>query len=1182
MSFRGEVGCLKLTPTELVFVPGDDDANDESNNKQQQQLMIIRLTTIQHKQMSPANYSKHVFILKLQQASAEGAQKVFTLTSRQKLEALNEDVSARMEGKEPPSRAPPAAVAVQVGAFAATGGMPGMRKGKGRSQSPVPGAVASRGGDRTGKARRSTADSAVSTTSGASIPSQEPAGAVASTGGSKTGKARRSTADSAVSAVSSGSTTLTVEPTSDQPSMLEQENAKGRTNVGVPFAPEPTAGSSRSITPVRGLKGKRAPSTRHRSSRAGLRQQKPGKIPKAFPSKSDKMADTLLSDSVSSAVAPAPEPDTTTAVDSYLVEATLVEESSRAMDDGDIKDSQQETAQCTPKQKEKVVGDIFQDEEMGPLMVVAEPAARGDKFQRRVILAFFALFCFLLVILSVGLGVGLSFLNKGDDEKSSTEKEMSTILTSAPTAALTMNNEQMNTTKPPIVPDSLIEILEVGYTVIILPPAENSINQRHLQALSEAIKRDVKANLENITELLAVSMILPDDPLEIIPPTKIEMEPLQDCAGVSTVAEATCEEVTAFLQVAIDESIVTEEDIAPYLEDLRNRIEEGIEEGALEELVPNDAPFLVFRLVEKEDDKDEDDIDDVDESLPGNDEDLLDNNDEEPIGGDEGEDENSDDGNLFDEEQTVTNSPTEAPTIGEATTDTETDLSNSTTIAPSLEATVILDESMPLMRNGIQMKYVLNREDKNFCGHNGHNTNRCGGHLASITSEAEWDLLINLTDSCARTKDFWIGGVQHDKGINEPGQCPGSWSWSDGSGNLSSFICEKFKKGQPDNQQCIFDRDKYEDHIMVSNSNKVKTLQDKNGCAGNCSPKKWGVLILPPDYKNTTLYPDCETGTFIEIDSCLQQSSPSDRPDPTETPPPLPPPPPPTQSPPPPRPEDSTQPPVSAPESDSSSTVSGDACDPLDENDAEATIFDESSECPSPISNNATMLKVQEVIEDGKVCGLSVSELAEVIGHQEWIQQDIDLEAPIAFGTVLRARNERTGKEGGLLIWSDGVTARGAWNPLEYGESNDFHLDEISLLDFPGPLERNNIPEVECFRSSTTFRGLLKADNIRFGKMGLVESSWGNMTVEYDLELENELKGVWSDSKDLPYSIQYYDSAREGWVLSYTNCTGTVVGLTTPSTAKRWRLHWDDTHFFRANGLNTVRNGGGLHAELLV
>lgn len=240
---------------------------------------------------------------------------------------------------------------------------------------------------------------------------------------------------------------------------------------------------------------------------------------------------------------------------------------------------------------------------------------------------------------------------------------------------------------------------------------------------------------------------------------------------------------------------------------------------------------------------------------------------------------------------------------------------------------------------------------------------------------------------------------------------------------------------------------------------------------------------------------------------------------------------------------------------------------------------------PNPILNVMDSTNFDD--ENGKIAILSVDEIKAVIGQDyAKLTNGGDIFSSMHIkgnqGFVLRAVNGRTGREGGLMVWSNSTTAFGSWNPREFSKVGDWMAgDVITLVDYTNVDVDREVAR-NCNYSLTTGTGWnLAADNIRFGQCGLAGDWWKEMGLEYELEHVAPVRGVWSDSVNLPYSIDYQDLKSGNWITHEMNCTGSTM-FASSVFAKKWRLHWESTDLFEAGGLSSYRGGGGLHAELII
>jgi len=187
-------------------------------------------------------------------------------------------------------------------------------------------------------------------------------------------------------------------------------------------------------------------------------------------------------------------------------------------------------------------------------------------------------------------------------------------------------------------------------------------------------------------------------------------------------------------------------------------------------------------------------------------------------------------------------------------------------------------------------------------------------------------------------------------------------------------------------------------------------------------------------------------------------------------------------------------------------------------------------------------------------------------------------------GAVFRAKNLRTGKEGGLLIWhsgtGDGVgDGHGCWNPTSFTLNTDWlPCDEIELLDYTDmyPLPPETIP-IMSYNLLTSTGWDLSGDKIAFGQCGLAGDSWKDLEIELMFN-ESTVSHVWTDSVNLRYTI-YFLNENNNWQVLKDDCRGLVDVPDTVTTGIR--LKWENTTLWNTGGLSTYRSGGGLHVDLI-
>lgn len=244
-------------------------------------------------------------------------------------------------------------------------------------------------------------------------------------------------------------------------------------------------------------------------------------------------------------------------------------------------------------------------------------------------------------------------------------------------------------------------------------------------------------------------------------------------------------------------------------------------------------------------------------------------------------------------------------------------------------------------------------------------------------------------------------------------------------------------------------------------------------------------------------------------------------------------------------------------------------------------------QCPMPHIHVHSNINYSED-HDGKVAILSKNELDFWLIGLDYARvtdgQDIFDEYHIkeSQGFVGLAKNLRTQKEGGLMIWTNSSVAFGAWNPREFSEVDDWKEGDLIELKFDKFDQIYGSKEFarDCTYTALTATGWdLPGESIRLGYPGLVGHYWNELEVEYEFDQAESIHGVWSDSVNLPYAIKYEGDNGE-WIILDDDCKGTKI-FDTPVSSKKWRLYWETTDLFLTGGLSTYRGGGGLHAELL-
>lgn len=225
-------------------------------------------------------------------------------------------------------------------------------------------------------------------------------------------------------------------------------------------------------------------------------------------------------------------------------------------------------------------------------------------------------------------------------------------------------------------------------------------------------------------------------------------------------------------------------------------------------------------------------------------------------------------------------------------------------------------------------------------------------------------------------------------------------------------------------------------------------------------------------------------------------------------------------------------------------------------------------------------------LEEGRFCVFSAAFMADLIGNDSWVKSkkisSLTSSTHIKEnqGTVLRARNERSGVVGGLLIWTDGGRqAVGCWNPVEFSKETDWKIGDV--ITFLNPINSTFAP-VLSYKTKAGTGWNIPAQNIRFGQCGLVGAWWKELEVEFTLAHKTILSAVWTDSVELPYSIMYENEMGD-WIKLKDGCTGISKDVSfRNASAKKWKVCWESTDMHKSHGLSTMRGGGGFHVELLL
>jgi len=256
---------------------------------------------------------------------------------------------------------------------------------------------------------------------------------------------------------------------------------------------------------------------------------------------------------------------------------------------------------------------------------------------------------------------------------------------------------------------------------------------------------------------------------------------------------------------------------------------------------------------------------------------------------------------------------------------------------------------------------------------------------------------------------------------------------------------------------------------------------------------------------------------------------------------------------------------------------------------------------------------VEDVLEDGAYAQFHVEAFSPMVGR-EW---DASTGAKPNI-SVFRAKNLRSQTEGGFLAFPrDGsivhIHGYGCWNPEAFRAASDFltgdiiELPDLSILTYLADkvyaeymletydlLQALRIP-VASYTALASTGWNIPAENIQFGKSGVVGGWWGALQIEYEFEASTEVHGNMSDSVGLPYTVEYFDDASGIWVafqngnqvlddLSEKQHNGEFYGTVcfdSAVTTSKIRINWESTDLHQSQGLSTYRSGGGFHAEPL-
>jgi len=234
----------------------------------------------------------------------------------------------------------------------------------------------------------------------------------------------------------------------------------------------------------------------------------------------------------------------------------------------------------------------------------------------------------------------------------------------------------------------------------------------------------------------------------------------------------------------------------------------------------------------------------------------------------------------------------------------------------------------------------------------------------------------------------------------------------------------------------------------------------------------------------------------------------------------------------------------------------------------------------------------------GRFFQFDAVDLSGVVG--EWdmrVPDDAPVHVKGGKGATFRARNQRTGKEGGIVVWAGWAPPKqvsgastpgdslGCWNPAEYNAADDWAPgDVLDLLDWTEFVDTGKEvgglapPAALPVRTHTLTTGTgwnLPGSEVAFGRCGLVGDWWKALGVEVEFEGDCLLTGVRTDSMQLPYAVDVL--VGNAWTAHGSGLLGDTD--LTPVECARARVTWEGTDLHKSGGLSTARSGGGFHCE---
>ena len=151
--------------------------------------------------------------------------------------------------------------------------------------------------------------------------------------------------------------------------------------------------------------------------------------------------------------------------------------------------------------------------------------------------------------------------------------------------------------------------------------------------------------------------------------------------------------------------------------------------------------------------------------------------------------------------------------------------------------------------------YVVQLLRRTISPHRAQAQEDCGGYVASITNEEEYQTVLALIDATLGSDHdgVWLGAFQ-SKTSNQEGGNESEFQWRDGA---TPFYA-KWAEGQPDNRLDEFNGGRMRgQHALLLNSDGL--MQDESAS----DLFRPAVFLLPSDYDTNPVYEDCLTDTLL-------------------------------------------------------------------------------------------------------------------------------------------------------------------------------------------------------------------------------------------------------------------------------------------------------------------------------